>query len=80
MQIAQLPQLFAFEIPELDSDALWKVVSPALGQAMDACRAMCLAEGEKLARDFRERISILNEFLQRVEALAPERVETVRRG
>ncbi len=78
MQIAQLPQLFAFEIPELDSDALWKVVSAALSQAIDACRAMCLAEGEKLACDLRKRISLLDEFLQRVETLAPERVETVR--
>ena len=78
MQIAQLPQIFAFEVPELDSEALWKVVSAALSQAIDACRAMCLAEGEKLARDLRTRISVLDEFLQRVEALAPERVETVR--
>ena len=78
MQITQLPQLFAFEVPELDSEALWKVVSVALCQAIDACRAMCLAEGEKLARDLRTRISVLDEFLQRVEALAPERVETVR--
>ncbi|MYF16900.1 MAG: YicC family protein, partial [Gemmatimonadetes bacterium] len=78
MQIAQLPQLFTFEVPELDSEALWKVVSVALCQALDACRAMCLAEGEKLARDLRTRISVLDEFLQRVEALAPERVETVR--
>lgn len=78
MQIAQLPQIFAFEVPELDSEALWKVISVALCQAIDACRAMCLAEGEKLARDLRTRISLLDEFLQRVEALAPERVETVR--
>lgn len=78
MQIAQLPQVFTFEIPELDSKPLWKVVSAALSQAIDACRAMCLAEGEKLARDFRTRISVLSEFLQRVEALAPKRVETVR--
>lgn len=78
MQIAQLPQLFTFEVPELDSEALWKVVSVALYQAIDACRAMCLAEGEKLASDLRTRISVLDEFLQRVEALAPERVETVR--
>ena len=78
MQIAQLPQIFAFEVPELDSEALWKIVSAALSQAIDACRAMCLAEGEKLACDLRMRISVLDEFLQRVEALAPERVETVR--
>ena len=78
MQIAQLPQIFAFEVPELDSEALWKVVSVALSQAIDACRAMCLAEGEELARDLRTRISVIDEFLQRVEALAPERVETVR--
>lgn len=78
MEIAQLPQIFAFEVPELDSEALWKEVSAALSQAIDACRAMCLAEGEKLARDLRTRISVLDEFLQRVETLAPERVETVR--
>ncbi len=79
MQVAQLPQIFAFEVPEIDSEALWEVVSAALGQALHACRAMCLAEGERLATDFRARVSVLSALLARVEALAPARVEAVRK-
>jgi uncharacterized protein (TIGR00255 family) len=74
-----LPQVFSFEVPDLDFDALWKVVSEALAQAVEACQAMRLAEGEKLAADFRDRIAALDGFLGRVEVLAPERVDAVRK-
>ena len=71
MQVAQLPHLFAFEVPEINVDALWDAMSAALDQALSACRAMRLAEGEKLAEDFRERIAAIENLLAQVEALAP---------
>jgi len=79
IHLAGLPQVFSFEVPELDFDALWYVVSEALTQAVEACQAMRLAEGERLAIDFRERIVSLNGILARVEELAPERVDAVRK-
>jgi len=79
MQLAQLPQLFSFEVPDLDFDALWETISIALGKAVDACLAMRLAEGEKIAVDFRARIDQLGVFLEKVETLAPGRVDTVRK-
>ena len=79
MQVAQLPQTFAFEVPEIDVDALWDAVADALDQALCACRTMRLAEGEKLVGDFRERIVVIENLLAQVEALAPRRVEAVRK-
>ena len=79
MQVAQLPHLFAFEVPEINVDALWDAMSAALDQALSACRAMRLAEGEKLAEDFRERIAAIENLLAQVEALAPGRAEAVRK-
>ena len=79
MQVAQLPHMFAFEVPEIDVDALWDAVSDALDQALAACRAMRWAEGEKLAEDFRERIGVIENLLAQVEALAPGRVEAIRK-
>ena len=79
MQVAKLPHLFAFEVPEIDVAALWDAVSDALDQALSACRAMRWAEGEKLARDFRERIGVIENLIAQVEALAPGRVEAIRK-
>ena len=79
MRVAQLPHVFAFEVPEIDVDALWDAVSDALDQALSACRAMRSAEGEKLAEDFRERIGAIENLLAQVEALAPGRVEAIRK-
>lgn len=79
MQVAKLPHMFAFEVPEIDVAALWDAVSDALDQALAACRAMRWAEGEKLAEDFRERIGVIENLLAQVEALAPGRVEAIRK-
>lgn len=79
MQVAKLPHMFAFEVPEIDVAALWDAVSDALDQALSACRAMRWAEGEKLARDFRERIGVIENLIAQVEALAPGRVEAIRK-
>ena len=79
MRVAQLPHVFAFEVPEIDVDALWDAVSDALDQALSACRAMRSAEGEKLAEDLRERIGAIENLLAQVEALAPGRVEAIRK-
>ena len=79
MQVAKLPHMFAFEVPEIDVAALWDAVSDALDQALSACLAMRWAEGKKLARDFRERIGVIENLIAQVEALAPGRVEAIRK-
>jgi len=79
MQLVQLPQLFSFEVPDLDFDTLWQVISNALAQAIDACQAMRLTEGKKLAIDFRARIEMLRGFLDQVEKLAPVRVDAIKK-
>ena len=56
MQVAQLPQTFVFEVPEINVAALWAAVADALAQALCACRTMRLAEGEKLVQDWQAHV------------------------
>ena len=78
MRLAALPQVFAFEASDLDLEAFWDVASEALRMAIEHCRAMQLAEGKRLAEDFEHRIGLLDGMVDRVEALAPGRVTSVK--
>lgn len=79
LRLAALPQVFAFESAEKDLDALWTMVQSALEKAVEGCKAMRLAEGQKLADDFEKRIAYLDTLIEKVEELAPVRVESVRK-
>ena len=79
MQMATLPNVFAFEAPAFDLEAIWAALEPACQAAVAQCQGMRLAEGEKLARDLVGRIRALEALIGKVEALAPLRVEAVRR-
>ncbi|MCZ6631918.1 MAG: YicC family protein [bacterium] len=76
--VVTLPHLFNFESQGLDLDAVWEAIAPAIQEAVSGCLNMRKAEGKKLAEDFVARIGILEDLLQQVEALAPERVVTIR--
>ncbi len=79
MRLAALPQVFAFESGANDFEMLWALVQHALQNAIDGCLAMRVTEGKKLAEDFSQRIAYLNTLIDKVEMLAPGRVETVRK-
>lgn len=79
MQVAMLPNIFEFETKAPDLEALWAVVELACQAAVSQCQAMRCVEGEKLAQDLVGRIDALETLVHRVEALAPGRVEAVRK-
>ena len=78
MAVATLAHVFDFESQTLDLDAVWEAIAPAIQKAVSGCLNMRKAEGKKLAEDFVARIGILEDLLQQVEALAPERVVSIR--
>ncbi len=78
VRLAALPGVFEFQTSSPDLEAIWGALEPACRLAVEQCCGMRKLEGEKLAQDFVERIGRLNELVGRVEALAPERVNTVR--
>ena len=77
--VAGLPSVFSFEIVETHLDSVWEILAPVCQEAVAECQNMRRVEGEKLAKDFRKRIQILNELIVKVELLAPSRVESARK-
>ena len=78
LQVAMLPNVFGFEAPTPDTEAVWAVLEPACRGAVAQCQAMRQTEGKKLARDLVSRVRALETLLSQVEALAPLRVAAVR--
>ena len=60
---------------EVDLDAAWDAISPALSQAITNLNAMRASEGAHLRDDFLERLAKLRIFTQTIIAHAPNRVE-----
>lgn len=79
MRLAAMPQVFAFESSQSDFETLWLLVQKALQRAIDGCLSMRVAEGKKLTEDFTKRIAYLEQLIDKVEGLAPGRVEMVRK-
>ncbi len=77
--VATLPNVFGFETEVPDLEAIWESVEPACREALADCQAMRHSEGERLAKELAGRVRKLGELLQRVEELAPGRVDAVRR-
>jgi len=65
------PGIISLEEAELDTDAAWQALSPALAQAIDGLVSMRIAEGADLKRDLESRISTLAELAAKVAAAAP---------
>ena len=60
---------------DLDPEVLQPAVEAALGDAIDALRAMRAQEGAALREDLASRIDVIEENVNAVEDRAPERVE-----
>ncbi len=59
---------------ETEESEAWTAMEPALEAALSALDAMRLQEGEALANDLAQRVSLIEEHLDAVEARAPQRV------
>lgn len=63
------------EQEEIDPDAAWRVISPALDQALENLNAMRLSEGSHLRDDLLARLGQLMAYTQTISENAPGRVE-----
>lgn len=77
--VATLPNVFSFETPAVDVEAIWTLLEAGCAEAVAECQRMRLVEGEKLATDFRARIETLRGLIDQVETLAPTRVESAKK-
>jgi uncharacterized protein (TIGR00255 family) len=66
------PGIVSLEEPDLDLDAVWEVLRPALESAADALVAMRTAEGADLGRDLSTRIGTLERLASEIAAAAPD--------
>ena len=77
--VASLPNTFTFETEKADAEVLWNLLEPGCLEAVSECQRMRRVEGEKLVEDFRLRIGLLKGLIEKVEVLAPTRVESAKK-
>ena len=65
------PGIISLEESELDTDAAWQALSPALDAALEALVSMRVAEGADLKRDLETRIATIAGYAAGVAAAAP---------
>lgn len=73
-----LPDLLAWERPELTETEGWDLLAPALDLAVEDILSMKRREGETLARDLLARLTQMGIALDRVEARVPDMVAALR--
>lgn len=73
-QILLFKEEFLQDSHEKPDDEVWPLTENALAEAIDACLDMRQNEGVALASDIRERLDIIEEELEIIEAHSPERV------
>jgi uncharacterized protein (TIGR00255 family) len=75
---AAFPDLLRREVGEWEPSEALPLVREALGIALDELVEMRTREGEAVARDLMQRIDKTLSYLDKIEALAPQRVESMR--
>lgn len=72
--LVMLPNIFSPPEESADDDALWSDLQKGLTRALEALNTMRDREGAELAHDLRQRLSIIEQGLESIEASAAERV------
>ncbi|GAA5117996.1 YicC family protein [Luteolibacter yonseiensis] len=67
------PGIISTGTREIDVEAAWLAIEPALGDALTQLVAMRANEGEHLKADFWERLGVLHSYVRRIESEAPGR-------
>ena len=73
--ILALPEVLQFTDADADSEALEKHLAAELDKALDQVNEMRAKEGANLARDLEGRVNHLNNVLDKIEVLDPQRIE-----
>lgn len=69
----RLPGIISLEESEIDLDAAWRAVEPALQAALEQLLAMRSSEGADLKRDLLARVALLDSLARKIETDAPNR-------
>jgi uncharacterized protein (TIGR00255 family) len=67
--ISQLKDIFVFSMPKENEEEIWLKLEPVLDRALRAMVAMRRREGEVLERDLQERVNLVAEIIERIDAL-----------
>ena len=70
MSVAKSPDVFTYTQTELDADAAWEALRPALAAAGEAFSRMRRAEGEKIQRDLYAKLDSVAAWVDEVERLS----------
>lgn len=73
----RLPDVLKTEREELDPEE-WNIIQQGIQEAIDNLKDYRLSEGKELEKDFKKRITILQEKLEEVISLDGERLDQVR--
>lgn len=73
--IMRFSDIFSLRKIQLNEDAVWSSVLPAVTEAVEKFVAMRVTEGEKLYCDLKNRLDSLKEMLSKVEEYASETAE-----
>ncbi len=74
-----LPDVMRWERKEIDEEAAWQSLEPILARALDDLIAMKKREGELLARDLTDRVTKIQDSIDRIVARVPLMIDSVRR-
>jgi len=77
--VAALPDLIMMTDVKDDPEALWKMLSTGMSQALDELDRMRGEEGALLARDIMDRLDTIEAAIRAISAQAPVTVENARR-
>lgn len=72
--LVTLPNIFSPPEESADDDTLWRDLQNGLTSALEALNTMRDREGAELASDLRQRLTIIEQGLQAIEASAAERI------
>lgn len=76
--LGRFPEVLVMEEGTVDEERLWEILEPALRQALEKFCESRNREGENLRKDLLEKLSAMETYVSRIEALSPSVVENYR--
>ncbi len=73
--LLRLPDVFQVQQVTEDADVIWKIVQPAMQEALEQFLAMREVEGERMREDVAMRLTALEQMVNHVEQLVPDTVQ-----
>ena len=76
--LLRMPEVREVQRKELDTKD-WDRLVDTIGRAVDALDEFRLKEGEQLEKDLLSHLDLIEQYIQKIEALDPDRIVTVRK-